>query len=253
MQIEFNLGIDQARAHIENGQLEADHPAPMIALEVDYGNLLPVFGKDHVDPFEFFEFYASLNLMEEEIRGAQVYSTGLLYGFSRKLSDDPGRLRDNNVFGFTMSYEYVDANFGHYSAIGVGPGDYLVFRLERGKGLRIGAGLDVVPVLGASSLVADPLRQYNFATGVAPWANLKLWMGPFGELGLRTRHYVTTIVDGVEGDEFVGSMRLWYEIDIVDGIDVGVAPTLLYRRGLYRDHRDYSLQQLSTQFYLSLH
>ncbi|HVJ21810.1 MAG TPA: hypothetical protein VM686_40680, partial [Polyangiaceae bacterium] len=54
------------------------------------------------------------------------------------------------------------------------------------------------------------------------------------------------------GDEFVGSMRLWYELDLIGDVAVGVAPTLIYRRGYYRDLPDYSAQQLDTQFYLSI-
>ena len=94
---------------------------------------------------------------------------------------------------------------------------------------------------------------YCFATGVAPWAGVKLRLGRAGELGMRTHHYFTTVVDGEAGEELVGSMRLWYELDLVDSVGLGVAPTLIYRRGFYRDREDYKAQQLSTQLYLSVH
>ena len=58
-----------------------------------------------------------------------MYATGLLYGVSDDLTSDTGRLRDNNVFGFAMNYEYIGANFATYGGVGVGPVDHLVLRL----------------------------------------------------------------------------------------------------------------------------
>ncbi len=253
LELELEFGLDRVRAAQQDGHLDAKTPAPLLAVDIDYGDLLPARDETTLKPFQFFELYAALNLFNSELRGAQVYSTGLLWGTSSDLSRDPGRLRDNNVFGFGSTYEYVGVNFANYGAVGLGAADYVVLRFGTGRQLRAGAGFDIVPILGATSTVrSEDLRTYNFSTGIAPWLTTKLGMGRFGELGFRTRHYVTTVIDGEAGDEIVGLMRLWYEIDLLPHLGAGVAPTLTYRRGYYRDHSDYSAQQLSTQFYISV-
>jgi hypothetical protein len=254
IRLEFDVGVDRVRAVHEDEGFEATEPAPLLAVDAVYGNLLPLRKRTTLGPFEFFDFYAALNLFNGEVSGEQVYSSGLLYGFSSDTSTDPGTLIDNNVFGFAMNYEYVGANFTTYSGVGIGPVDHLVVRLGGERGVRLSVGLDIVPILGASSpVITYEDRDYNFATGLAPWASLKLRMGRAGELGLRTRHYVTSVIDGAAGEEFVGSMRLWYEVDLFDKTGLGVAPTLIYRRGFYQEREDYKAQQLSTQFYLSFH
>jgi len=254
LRLELDVGVDRVRAAEEGGDVEPSRPAPLLAVDIEYGNLLPVGRRTTIRPFEFFELYGALNLFSSELKGEQVYSSGLLHGFSSDLSSDTGRLRDNNVFGFGMNYDYVGANFATYSGVGLGPADHVVIRLARRRWLRLSAGLDVVPILAASTpVITYEDRDYNFATGLAGWAGVKLRMDRWGELGMRTRHYLTTVVDGEPGDELVGSMRLWYEVDLLPGFGLGVAPTLLYRRGLYDTNGDYMAQQVSTQIYLSVH
>jgi len=253
LRLELDMGVDRVRATEQDDSLDGGRPAPLLAVDADYGDLLPIGKRTTIQPFEFFEFYGAMNLFNGELNGEQVYGTGLLFGFSDDLSNEPGRLRDNNVFGFAINYEYVGANFATYSGFGVGPADHVMFRFGAKRSLRLSLGFDAVPILAASTpVITLPDRDYNFATGIAPWAGVKLRMGPFGELGMRTRHYISTVIDGKAGDEFVGSMRLWYELDLIGDVAVGVAPTLIYRRGYYRDLPDYSAQQLDTQFYLSI-
>jgi hypothetical protein len=105
-------------------------------------------------------------------------------------------------------------------------------------------------MVGVSSTEAgNTERDYNICVGFSPWSGLKLQMGAFGELGLRLRHYVAKVAHGQEGTEAIGSMRLWYELPLLQRIGVGFAPTLVYRRGHYIDQPSYVAQQVSTQFY----
>jgi hypothetical protein len=168
------------------------------------------------------------------------------------LSGGPRGLSDNDVVGFGMSYEYVGTNFTTYSGIGVGPLNHLMLRLGSRRSLRLSVGADFVPILGATSTRAGHSeRDYNFATGISPWSGVELRMGRYGELGLQMRHYITRVIDGERGNELIGSTRLWYELELFAGLGVGLAPTLVYRRGQYDQHESYAAQQLSGQLYLT--
>jgi hypothetical protein len=229
----------------------------LFAADVEYGSLLPRPGRSTLSPFEFFELYAAANLFNSQLSGAHVYSTGLLFGWSRTLSP-PERSRylsDNNVLGLGMSYEYVGTNFTTYSGVGVGIHNHLVLRLGSRRSLRISVGGDFVPMLGATSTAVADLyvdRDYNFAAGFSPWSGVEMLLGDYGAWGLQMRHYIATVIHGEDGDELIGSTRLWYEVDLFRGFGLGLAPTLVYRRGQYEQRESYSAQQLSAQLYVTL-
>ncbi len=253
VRIALEFGVDRVSMEQEKGELTSSRPAVLLAVDVEYGTLLPAPGERQLGAFDYFELYAATNLFNSQLSGAHVYSHGLLYGVSLPLSVEPRPLQDNDVFGFGMSYEYVGTNFATYSGIGIGPVNHLVLRLNSGRSLRLSVGGDLVPVLGASSTEArSGDRDYNFASGFSPWSGLELRLGKFGEIGLQMRHYIAKVVDGVQGDELIGSLRLWYEVEPLRGLGIGIAPTSVYRRGLYADRDSYWAQQLSAQLYLTV-
>jgi hypothetical protein len=250
LRFELELGVDRVSLTEQDGQLVGTRPALLFAADVHYGDLLPTPGRVGFEPFDFFELYAAANLLNSELSGAHVYSSALLSGVSLTLSRRGARVRDNDVFGFAMNYEYVGTNFTTYSGVGAGPVNKLVLRLDGRKRLTVSAGIDLVPILGATSTrVGDTERDYNISAGFSPWSALDLRMGRFGELGLRLRHYVAKVVNGEPGEEAIGSMRVWFELPLFQGFGLGLAPTLVYRRGHYRDQPSYSAQQFSTQIY----
>jgi hypothetical protein len=253
LRLELDFGIDRVRQADENGTSTSGRPAVLFAADIDYGDLLPRPDRATFDPFEHFELYAAANVFNSELRGAHVYSTALLWGQSLTLSREPRALRDNDVLGLGMSYEYVGTNFTTYSGIGVGPVNHLVLRLGRQRSMRLSVGAELVPVLGATSTQAGSgERDYNFATGFSPWSGLELRLGRLGELGLQMRHYLAEVVDGERGQEMIGSLRLLYELELVGGFGAGIAPTAVYRRGYYDSRESYWAQQLSAQFFVTL-
>lgn len=244
------LGVDRVTFKGQDGERERPRPGLLFATNVLYGNLRPKRGRAVFDPFEFFELYAGANLLNSEISGAHVYASGLLSGESMPLSHRGHVVRDNDVLGFAINYEYVGTNFTTYSGIGAGPVNHLVLRPGGNRQLILSAGLDIVPILGATSTEAGNTgRDYNITAGFSPWSGVRFKLGR-GEFGLRLRHYVAKVLNGQPGDEAIGSMRLWLEVPLFEGFGAGLAPTLVYRRGHYRDEPSFSAQQLSTQFFV---
>ncbi len=247
----LELGVDRVSFSQDQGDHEHPRPALLFAANVLYGNLRPAPGRDDFRPFDFFELYAAANLLNSQVSGAHVYSSGLLSGASMPLAKLGDVVRDNDVLGFAINYEYVGTNFTTYSGLGAGPVNHLALRLGGNKQLILSAGLDMVPILGVtSSEVGNSGRDYNITAGMSPWSGVRLKTGRFGELGLRVRHYVAKVLNGQPGEEAIGSMRLWLEVPIVEGFGAGLAPTLVYRRGHYDAQPSYSAQQLSAQFFV---
>lgn len=254
LRLTLQVGVDRVRFSEGDGDRERPRPAVLFATNVRYGDLRPAPGENGFAPFEFFELYAAANLFNAELSGAHVYSSGLLSGTSMPLSRVGDVVRDNDVLGFAINYEYVGTNFTTYSGVGVGPVNHLVMRLGQARQLILSVGLDLVPVLGATSTQAgDTLRDYNITAGMSPWSGVRFKLGRYGEFGLRMRHYVAKVLNGQPGEEAIGSMRLWLEVPVYDGFGAGLAPTLVYRRGHYRDEPSYSAQQLSAQFFIFSH
>jgi hypothetical protein len=252
LDLEFNLGID--RVWVEDHELSQSYdPSLLLAASAEYGDLLPESTRDTLGPFDYFDAYGSLNLLDSVVNGVKVYAEALLYGFSVDTSDDRGSRRDNNVFGFDVTYDYQGANIATYGSVGFGPANYLVFRFGPHRKLRIGTGFDVVPVLGARSVLREnDLRTYNFATGLSAWTNIALDFNRL-ELGFRTRQYLTRVVDGDPGNEIIGSSRAWFEVSIFRGLGAGFAPGVVNWRGLYAGGPEVSGYQLELSAYLLAH
>ncbi len=220
---------------------------------MQYGNLLPQATKQTIAPFEFFELYAAANVFNSSLQGVQVHATGLLHGWSYDVSDDRFTRRDNDVLGVAMTYEFQGVNLATYGGAGIGPANYLILRFGKRRSLRLGLGADVVPVLGVTPNEPRPTDPgYNFGSGVAGWAAAALDLARWGQLRVRSRHHVTTVLDGSSVGEYLGATRASYEVDLIEHVGVGFAPRLIQRRSLSPGD-DSTSTQLETQLYLRMH
>lgn len=253
----FDVGVDRVRADNFTSRPTVEQPGPSLlaAAHVEYGDLLPMPGKETIGPLETFDLYAAMNLLRSEVAGAQVFQRGVLIGFSSNLSRDESPVRDNNVFGFFQTFDFQGANLATYGAAGFGPGDEIVLRSHRFGHLRLGAGLEWVPVLGvASKNTGSSVRTYNIATGGSGGLYAAWDLGKIGRLGLRSKTYVGSVVDGATGAEIISNTRASYEVDVIPNIvGLGLAPTFTARTTNYHEGPDQRGTQIATQFYMVVH
>jgi hypothetical protein len=66
---------------------------------------------------------------------------------------------------------------------------------------------------------------------------------------LRSRSYVTGVLDGQGREEAVGYGRLAYDVRLIDHVGVGASPTFIYRGSTSGD-RHFGGTSLETQIYL---
>jgi hypothetical protein len=251
LSLALDLGIDRVR------MVDLDHPkgyAPtaLLALEIQYGDLLPTKQDETLDPFEFYEGYVAMNLFEGQMSGAQVYGQALLYGWSADVTADEGSVRDNNVFGFAQSFDFQGANAIQFGTMGVGPADYVEWRYRSGRKLRLGMGFDWTYLAAIASPLANANKAYDFGMGAAAELDARLDLGAPGKFDLRSTHYVTSAMDGQGLHHVVGYGRLSYEIDLFSHVGIGVSPTLVYERSATASQNE-TETSLETQLYLRVH
>jgi hypothetical protein len=243
------LGVEGMQAHGE-GAAEELRPTLLAAVDISYGDPLNPAASRLV-PFELFELYAAVSVFHDELASAQVYTTGLLYGSSQ--ARDPGpRYLHNEVLGIAMTYEFQGSNLATYGGVGLGPAYYLASLAGPGRSVRLGLGIDLVPILGVTT--SPPRageRAYDFGIGAAAWMTMRWDLGRFGEFHWRTRHYATGVFDDTDGINYVGASRLSYEVDAVDGLGFGIAPMLIYHRRLGTEPES-SILQAQAQLYVRL-
>jgi hypothetical protein len=229
-------------------------PSLLLALQINYGDLLPRTKHLTLGPLEYFDIYAAANLLDTNVTGVQMFGTGLLYGFSTAFDRNDAR-PDNAVFGLFQSFDYQGANIARFGAIGLGPGIVHSTRGANGRGLRIGTSAEWVPVLGITSPhTGTSPRDYNIATGGSLGVHALADLGRIGRLGLRAKSFLGPVVDGEEGTEYAGYARAWYEVDVVPGVlAVGAAPTALVRYSQYASGERFRGAQLDTQLYVVIH
>jgi hypothetical protein len=253
--LSVEVGVDRILLVQDRG-LTRYQPRPLVALQLEYGDLVPRDPSGAFEPFEAFDLYGALNLGNAVAEfGAQVYAQGLLYGFSHELGTDVGReYRDNDVLGIVQSFDFRGAHIAQFGGMGVGPANVVVLRFGPERRLRIGSDLQWL-VIGGSSSPADGQseRGYNYLTGVTAGEELRLELGSYGEFGFRAKQYAAVVIDGEPGEEFIGHTRAWYEIDVVSGLGVGVAPSLVHRISDYDEVGVITLAQLETQVYARGH
>lgn len=263
-EIAFNTGVERIGSINFNNDIpavegQADKQpitnAFLAAVQVDYGDWLPN-EKGVLGPFDTFRFYAASNVSAANgLQGVQIYGQGLLHGWSSWITKDQGHDQDNNVLGFSASYDYQGLNKINLSGIGLGPSDAIVFRRKNGQMFRLGMDLQWVPILGTTSAdTAQSGRDYNLAVGAAAGLHMAWDLGRYGRFGFRTRHYLGAVVSGEDGTEYTQYSRLWYEVDIVPKLlGVGLAPTVLSRFGRYDNGTRFRGNFDSTQLYVTLH
>jgi Domain of unknown function (DUF3943) len=234
-------------------------PTALLAVDTEYGDVLPRDGTRKIDPYEFFDFYASGIISSQRASGLEFETLGPLYGWSTDLSNDEDRaFRDNHVLQAVQSIEYQGSDVLRFGAIGLGIGDTLVFRNGPNRRLRVGFDLSAAPLAAASTPFAVPIgpesnRDYYYSTGASAGALVRWDIGRFGRFGLHGRQYVTTVIDGTRGVDFISRARAWYEFDILPDIfGLGVATRFLHRDGDYSGGRRFHGTQLAFQYYLTV-
>jgi hypothetical protein len=234
-------------------------PTALLAVDTAYGDLLPRDGTRKIDPYEFFDFYASGIIASQKASGLEFETLGPLYGWSTDLSDDEDRaFRDNHVLQVVQSIEYQGSDVLRFGAIGLGVGDTLVFRNGPTQRFRVGLDVSAAPLAGASSPYAVPSgpesnRDYNYSTGASAGALLRWDIGRLGRFGLHGRQYITTVIEGTRGLDLIGRARAWYEFDVLpDVFGIGFASRFLHRDGDYSGGRHFHGTQLSFQYYLTV-
>jgi hypothetical protein len=249
IELELHVGLNRSQV-VDHEQSTSYDPSLLVGARAEYGSLLPRGPRSSIRPFEYFDIHGSATLFDSDVSGVLVYAEALVYGVSLDLTDDVGAHRDNAVLGFDMTYDYQGTNIATYGSVGFGPAGYVIFRYGSKGAFRLGVGADIVPVFGArSALRAEQERTYNFASGLAGWARLELDVGPL-ELGLRSRQYLTRVIDGSPGNEIVGSTRAWAEARLFRGLGLGFAPSLVYWQSIYADRPNRAGHQLEYSAYL---
>jgi len=246
---ELMVGLNRVRLNAMGNEQKYD-PGLFFAIDVEYGDLLPKPGENHVDPFEFFDLFAALSLSGGELGGSQLFIEAPVYGWNTYLSDPKGAHPDNNVFAITQFFDYQGANIVQFGGAGLGVGNYTVWRFNNDLRFRISANLQGAFLSGATSpFTAATGRTYNFAAGGTADVVSRLDSKTFGELGFRARQYLTWVIDGADGSEFTGYMRPWYQLPTFHHLSLGAAATLINRRGAYDDFGTVHGYSLSTELY----
>jgi hypothetical protein len=232
---DFTVGIDRVRLNAL-GREETYDRGLIVALDAEYGDMLPKPGENHIDPFEFFDFYTAFSLLNDEVGGSQLFIEAPMYGWNTYLSDPERAYPDNNVVAITQFFDFQSAGIVQFGGAGLGVGNYTTWRFSEKFRYRISANLQGAFLSGATSpFTAATGRTYNFAAGGTFDVVSRLDSDKFGELGFRARQYLTTVIDGEDGNEFTGYFRPWYKLPYFHGLSLGVAATLINRRGEYDD------------------
>jgi hypothetical protein len=256
--IAAHLGADQVRAG-SSRHAAFSAPSALFAVDVEYGDWLPNEGTRRLAAYDAFDFYGSAVLSSQQTSGLELETSGLLHGWSSDLSEDDRRAhRDNQVLGFVQSMDYQGSDLLRFGAFGLGLGDTLVIRAGAGQRLRLSLDASWAPLAGATSPftpyadTGSP-RDYNFSMGASVGLLARWDIGRFGQLGLRSREYITGVIDGDRGRELLGHLRGWYEIDLIPRVvGLGLAPRFIHRTGVYTEGRHYNGTQLSMQLYMTV-
>jgi hypothetical protein len=254
------LALDVGMSHLTERPGEGsgtglftNHPTGLVAVEVEYGDLLPKKRKTTLGPFEFFEGYASQNLFDEGLSGSRVFVQGLLHGWSSDISVKPAEeVIDNNVFGFVQTFDYQVTNGQRFGALSLGPADYVKWRFGGRRSLRLGMDVDWTYLAGISSPFADSQRGYKYAMGAGVGCSARLELARHGRLALRSRQYLTHAVDGQSGDEVFWYGRLSYDVDLAPHVGLGISPTLMGHSSSAQG-KTATAASLDTQLYLRVH
>lgn len=252
--LSLDLGVDQVHVH-DTAYTNTDGPTALVATEIHYGDLLPTGDKSTIGPLEMFDGYVALRLFgNDHLNGSQAYCHGVLYGWSTDLSSagTPRRQRDNNVFGIVQSFDFNGASDIRFGGLSIGPADYMEWRFAHGRSLRVGLNLDWTYLAASDSPFSDPGKGHKFVMGGAVEESARLDLGEHGRITARSRHFVTTAIDGQGGDELLWFSRLSYDVDVLPHVALGVAPTIVRRRSVLRE-RSAVDESFDVQAFLRFH
>jgi hypothetical protein len=226
-------------------------PGALLALELQYGDLLPSGNRSTLAPFEFFQGYVAFTELDDQISGSQAYGNALVYGWSGDMSAKGRPFRDNNVFGIVSNFDFQGADNSRFGAMSIGPGNYLVWRFGTRRQLRLGLDIDWTYLLGTDSPFAGPTTGHNFSMGPGIGVNGLAEVGQFGQLDLRSRYYLGAVIDGQGREEVVGYSRLAYAVEVLPHVGFGAASTLRNQRSS-SGTRSAAETSLEGQLYLRL-
>jgi hypothetical protein len=232
---DFLVGANRVRVKALGEEIKSDIGV-IFAFDAEYGSLLPKAGENHLEPFEFFDFFAGFQLLQGDFGGSQLFIEAPMYGWNSYLSGEGTAYPDNNVFAITQFFDFQGSSVVQFGGAGLGIGDYLVWRMGHDLRYRFSVNLQAAFLSGATSpFTAATGRTYNFAVGPTADFVSRLDSKTFGELGIRGRQYATTVIDGEDGNEFTGYVRPWYKLPEFHRFSLGVAATLVNRRGVYEE------------------
>lgn len=243
--VQIEGGINRLTAETLEGDT-AYEPSLHVGIDVVYGDLLPEAPHRDIQPFQFFEAYAATSFLSSDVRGGQLYIQGPMYGWNQYIGDEDTTHPDNNVVAITQFIDFESANLVEYGGLGLGLGDYLVWRFRKGMRYRLSGDIGPAVLAGVTRIhpetddIDDAIpgdgsdqpakgRTYDFSVGGSIGLVSRLNMKRFGELGFRGRHYLTAVIDGEPGTEVIGYYRFWYELPLFERMGVGVAPILVQR------------------------
>jgi hypothetical protein len=252
-----HFGADQIRGGTVVTHSTEFSPSALIAVDADYGDLLPAEPKTTIPAYDWFDFYGGGIIQGAKLNGVEFESIGLLHGWNQDITVGDRATRDNHVPGFVQSLDYQGNDLLRYTGFGLGFGDILALRNGTRKRLLLQVDASWAPLVAAASPVIPFVptdsgpRDYNLATGGSVGLLMRWDLGRLGQLGLRAREYGTTVIDGTRGAEIIGHARAWYEVDIMPNIvGLGVGSRFIHRLGNYSFGRRYQADQLSFQAYL---
>jgi hypothetical protein len=151
----------------------------LFALDAEYGDLLPKPGENHIDPFEFFDFYAGFQLLQGEFGGSQLFIEAPMYGWNTYLSGEGSAYPDNNVFAITQFFDFQGSSVVQFGGAGLGVGDYLVWRLGRDFRYRLSANIQAAFLSGATS----PFTAATGRTTTSRWGTADFVRGSTRQSG----------------------------------------------------------------------
>lgn len=251
IEFELDFGIDRVRTNDFSEDVDEFDPSFMVGLEVDYGDRLPKNDDGTFEPYEFFNGNFSANLFNSELSGGRMLIEAVLYGWNQWLSDPEDSNPDNNILGFSQSFDYANSNLLELGGTGVGIADWANWRFGDGKGFRLNGSVEWLAMSGATTPYTDASgRTYNFGMGMSGALNARLRLGKYGEIGLFGKQYVVTVVDGEDGGELYGLIHGHYEIPIYKGLGLGFAPLWVYRYGAYKNIDDVRSDSFETRTYV---
>jgi hypothetical protein len=223
-------GINRLSAENLEGEKEYE-PSLHVGIDIVYGDLLPEGRGNIIEPYQFFEAYGAASFVSSKVRGGQLWIQAPMYGWSHIMGDPETAFPDNRVFAVTQFIDFESANLVEFGGLGLGVGEYLVWRFRNGMRYRISGDASFAVLAGVTSLTEGPNggRTYDYTAGASVGLVSRFDMRRYGELGFRGRHYFTAVLDGGDGTELIGYYRFWYAVPLFERLGVGIAPILAQR------------------------